>query len=549
MHKDVIYIDTEDDITAIIGKIKASNEKIVALVPPKRIGVLQSAVNLRLLARITETSNKHLVLVTNNKALVALSAIAMIPVAKNLQSKPEIAEIDPVEVDDGEDIIEGANMPIGDLVKTTDNSTDAVVTDVIDTIDIDGTIAKKEFNNPDQKNLSKNVKVPNFITFRRKLFIGIVLAICLIVFLVWAVIYAPSAKIIITAQTSPAPVSLAVKLGGTAVTDVTKNVVQTVLKQTKKDVSVTFTATGKKDIGNKAVGIITVKNCDGDSFVILANTEFTANSGQKFVNPAEAVVPKLAGKASTCIINGTGAGAVDVAVVAEKQGETYNIDPTTYSIDGVGASAFVYANGTAMAGGTTKLATVVTADDIQKATQALNDLSSDSVKQQLIGQFTNGEIVVKDSFKVDHVAAVSVPAVDIEATAPVKLTSATTYTLTAIAKAELQTFLKDSITKQIKDVKSQRIYDDGIDAVALSGYLSNDQGATVNVTTTGKIGPNIDQDSIKKQSKGKQYGDVQSLISEIEGINSVDVKFSYFWVNTVPNDDNKITVEFRLENA
>ena len=549
MHKDVIYIDTEDDITAIIGKIKASNEKIVALVPPKRIGVLQSAVNLRLLARITETSNKHLVLVTNNKALIALSAIAMIPVAKNLQSKPEIAEIDPVEVDDGEDIIEGANMPIGDLVKTTDNSTDAVVTDVIDTIDIDGTVAKKEFNNPDQKNLSKNVKVPNFITFRRKLFIGIVLAICLIVFLVWAVIYAPSAKIIITAQTSPAPVSLAVKLGGTAVTDVTKNVVQTVLKQTKKDVSVTFTATGKKDIGNKAVGIITVKNCDGDSFVILANTEFTANSGQKFVNPAEAVVPKLAGKASTCIINGTGAGAVDVAVVAEKQGETYNIDPTTYSIDGVGASAFVYANGTAMAGGTTKLATVVTADDIQKATQALNDLSSDSVKQQLIGQFTNGEIVVKDSFKVDHVAAVSVPAVDIEATAPVKLTSATTYTLTAIAKAELQTFLKDSITKQIKDVKSQRIYDDGIDAVALSGYLSNDQGATVNVTTTGKIGPNIDQDSIKKQSKGKQYGDVQSLISEIEGINSVDVKFSYFWVNTVPNDDNKITVEFRLENA
>ena len=47
MNKDIIYIDVEDDITAIIGKIKASKEKIVALVPPKRIGVLQSAVNLR----------------------------------------------------------------------------------------------------------------------------------------------------------------------------------------------------------------------------------------------------------------------------------------------------------------------------------------------------------------------------------------------------------------------------------------------------------------------------------------------------------------------
>ena len=50
--KDIIYIDVEDDITAIIGKIKESKEKIIALVPPKRIGVLQSAVNLRLLARL-----------------------------------------------------------------------------------------------------------------------------------------------------------------------------------------------------------------------------------------------------------------------------------------------------------------------------------------------------------------------------------------------------------------------------------------------------------------------------------------------------------------
>ena len=51
MNKDVIYIDVEDDITAIISKVKASKEKIVALVPPKRVGVLQSAVNLHLLSR------------------------------------------------------------------------------------------------------------------------------------------------------------------------------------------------------------------------------------------------------------------------------------------------------------------------------------------------------------------------------------------------------------------------------------------------------------------------------------------------------------------
>ena len=110
MQKDIIYIDTEDDITAIIGKIKASSDKIIALVPPKRAGVLQSAVNLRLLARTADKADKHLVIITNDRALIALSASAKIPVAKNLQSKPEVMEIPALEIDDGEDVIEGAEL-------------------------------------------------------------------------------------------------------------------------------------------------------------------------------------------------------------------------------------------------------------------------------------------------------------------------------------------------------------------------------------------------------------------------------------------------------
>jgi len=74
MNKDVIYIDVEDDITAIIGKVKDAKQKIVAVVPPKRMGVLQSAVNLRLLGRAAEQSNKRIVLISNNAALAALAA-------------------------------------------------------------------------------------------------------------------------------------------------------------------------------------------------------------------------------------------------------------------------------------------------------------------------------------------------------------------------------------------------------------------------------------------------------------------------------------------
>ena len=124
MNKDVVYIDVEDDITAIIGKVKQSKDKVVALVPPKRIGVLQSAVNLRLLARAAKQADKHLALVTSNQSLIALATAASIPVAKNLQTKPELAEIPALKVDDEDDIIDGGTLPIGDHAGMKDDNKD-----------------------------------------------------------------------------------------------------------------------------------------------------------------------------------------------------------------------------------------------------------------------------------------------------------------------------------------------------------------------------------------------------------------------------------------
>ena len=550
MNKDIIYIDTEDDITAIIGKIKSSKEKIVALVPPKRTGVLQSAVNLRLLSRMAGKNSKNLVLITNNKSLIALSATAKIPYAKNLQSKPEIAEIAALEIDDGEDIIDGAQLPIGELAKTVDAKTGDDVTDDLSAIDIDGegpkngSMASKE----SVKKAKNKVKVPNFSRFRKKLFLGIAAGVALVIFLIWAIWFAPSAKIIITAKTDPAPVSETVILGGTSPSDINKNTIQSITKQIKKDMSVEFTATGTKDVGEKATGTIKIENCESTgSFSISVGTIFVSSSNLNFVSNSSVIVPGFSGTVKDCQNDGTGAGVANVNVTAQQSGTDYNIAATDYSISGV--SGFVYAQGSAMTGGTTRVATVVTADDVQKASQALVDLPSNDVKQQLTKQFTNGEIVITDSFSIDRAAAVSVPAIGAEATGKAKLTSSTTFSMTAIAKSELEPFLNESINKQISDSKTQRIYNNGINKVKLTGYQKNEQNSTVNISTVGQIGPKIDKEAIKKQAEGKHYGDVQSTLEDIKGVDSVDIKFSYFWVTTVPNDNNKVQVEFKITNA
>jgi len=56
--KDTVYIDIDDDITAIIDKVEAAKNKVVALVLPKRSSVLQSIVNMRLLKRGADNSSK-----------------------------------------------------------------------------------------------------------------------------------------------------------------------------------------------------------------------------------------------------------------------------------------------------------------------------------------------------------------------------------------------------------------------------------------------------------------------------------------------------------
>ena len=60
---------------------------------------------------------------------------------------------------------------------------------------------------------------------------------------------------------------------------------------------------------------------------------------------------------------------------------------------------------------------------------------------------------------------------------------------------------------------------------------------------------NIKEANVKDQAKGKSYGEVQSAIESIEGVEDVDVKFSPFWVKSVPKDINKINVEFKIKDV
>jgi len=558
MNKDVIYIDVDDDVTAIIGKIKSAKEKIVALVPPKRAGALQSAVNLRLLERMAKTDKKQLVLITNNQALIGLAANAKIPVAKNLQSKPELAEVPALIVDDGDDIIDGADLPVGDHAATvkvkdgTKPAADDSRSEAIDATDlnIDGedvavgaaaaatarrgaakTAGVKGKNRP---------KIPNFDTFRKKLFLGIGGGIALVALLIWMFVFAPAATVIITARTTPTPVSASIKLGGTAATNYQQGIVSSVSKQDKKDVTLEFAATGQKDVGSKATGTLKVSRLTQSDYTLPAGSGFNTTTGLVFNTDKDVIIP-----ASQPCFPSYCAQSATVTVTAAESGTNYN--GATGTATGPSGTTGTFQGPTA--GGTSKIAKVVSADDLERAKGDLLGKSTDDEKKALIKSFTNGEIVIDSSFTVVRGDATSNPAVNQEApTGKATLTVPTTYTIQAIAKADLDSYLKAYLNAKLDNANSQKVYSTGIDGATVGNFKQDGDTLLATVNATGSVGPKIDEAAVKDQVKGKRYGEVQQSLEAIDGVQEVDVQFSYFWVRTVPNNTSKINIEFKVKD-
>lgn len=540
MNKDVIYIDVEDDITNIVSKIKDSKARIVALVPPKRVGILQSAVNMRLLNRAAENAEKRIVLITGDQALSGLAAAARIPVAKTLQSRPEIAEIPAIDIDDGDDVIDGSEIPVGELA---DRATPKARNKADDAID--AAIAEDEKPSKPVKPAKPagkgKPKVPDFNVFRKKLVLiggGIVL---FVLFMVWAIWFAPHATVVITAKTTTSTVDKSVTLKQDGKVDAANNTIKSLRQEQKKELSVDFTPTGKKKVGEKASGTMHLVRTSVSSLTLTIPAGTSFSSGDyTFVSTEPA---SLSG--TSIGPGGVIQSVATVKVQATQVGSEYNLSSRSYSSNVSGFSAA----GTAMSGGSSREVTVVSADDVAKAKVKLDAQKDASLQSAVKALFPSSSIVINESYQEARSNPTPSVAVDHEASGTVQLKTTVTASMQGIDRSDMKQFLEDTLKKEIGSKKNQKIYNDGSNEVKFAQYSERNNAVQVRLTANAKIGPEIDEHKVKEQVKGRNYGDVQSSLESIEGVQDVDTKFSPFWVRTVPNNDKHISIEFKLDNG
>lgn len=550
--KDVIYVDVDDEITGIIDKVENAEQKVVALVLPKRAASLQSIVNMKLLKRSAEQADKNVVLITSEQALLPLAGAAGLHVAKNLQSAPEVpaapagavttpaAEelaVDPDDTAAGDDEDElpakfDYSRPVGALAAAHEAENP-------ETIDLDD--ADEPRAAPAGKaSAASKVKVPNFDRFRLMLGLGAVAFIALIVFIILALFVLPKATV--TIQTSSEPVSANFNLTASPSTtslDSQKGVLPSKLETTDQTASQQVTATGQQNNGDKATGAITMSaqvcapNLGHTPSDVPSGTG-VSSGGNNYITEDDASF-HFSGGSGSCV--NYSSGSVDIKALAA--GSKYNVSSADFS---VASRSDVSASGSA-SGGSDNIVTVLSQNDVDSVKSKLTSgNNSDTFTKSFIQKLQNqGEYVLSSTLKagdpqIDASPAVGQPAST--ANVSVKIT----YTVLTVRKSDLSQAIQDKMAGQINKSKQK-----------LNGNFLNDANVTVqsqpaansavlaiNENTTAV--PIIDVAAVKKQTEGHKVGDVKAVISNWPGVKNVDVKLSPFWVSKAPKKDGKITV-------
>lgn len=524
MSKEVIYIDAKDDVTSVIDKIKKAEQKIVALVPPKQIGILQSVVNLQLIAHTAKQYKKVLVIITNQEALIKLTAVAKIPVAKTLTSKPEMPEIPALKVDGDDDLIDGTKLGIGELAGLKPKPTEE----------------KQSGESVMPKLAPAKIKVPNYDKFRKKLLIGGVGAVVLICFLVWALVFAPQADVTITTNTKNVNVSSSVTLVNQLnQTNLDKNLLYAQTQKSSRKRSYEFEVTGQKDIRTAATGTVTLTRIVGGSMTVPAGTSFTSGSqGCSYITVETVTLPGRSipiGKPDP--VDGT----VNVKVRATVTGDQCNATARTYSPS---ISGIAVAKGSEMTGGTSRIVKVMTQADYEKAKTELLKDSHDAAVKELRNKFDSSMLIIEDSLITQESEITTSSKVDEEAkNGKVRLEQTINYQISAFTRKTLEEYIGRIALKNNKSDKIKlKSYNSGIDQIVFSDFVNKDNKMSVRIAAQAQIGPEINADEVKEFIKGKPFGDVQAHYSSIEGIKDVDIKLSPFWVKSIPKNKQKINV-------
>jgi len=554
---EIIYLEPDEEITSVIDKIKNSKTNSLGLVVPREATILQSVVNLRLLSREAGSLGKDIAIVTTDRIGQNLASQVGLVVYNSIEEQkpkfvppkpvPEPSEV--IEID-AKEISKLDNRPPADVsvhhFQEKRKEKSFLPSKPFEVKTAKGIVSNMAKEKPAGfSGLNLNQKAKDIKIFKKLLWP--IIAILLILILIATYLLLPKADIIVYVpsdnypKTLPLVVSKDVKKA-----DLVSSTVPGTIIEASADKEEKFSSTGKKTIGDKAHGTITIENhLDSNGHAFGAGTKLSSSS--KTFLTKEAVTVPGAGVSGGNIVP----GSIKVEIEAENPGAEYNVKAGRFTILGLSANQQegVYGNATdAMTGGMSKEVQVVSSTDYNDAKNKLMTELAATVDADFAKKTKDQKLLDKAILKPEPVVTSSAN-IDGEAA---------DFTMKVTYKEQVMVFditsVKDLLTEVLQtgapaDKMIGIPNDESLGlAVDKTDYDKGVLNLTANVAA--KISPKIDTEKLRSAITGKSRSEAINYLQSQTGIQKAEVNlWPVIWFKKLPVLESKVKVRIEYVSS
>lgn len=300
----------------------------------------------------------------------------------------------------------------------------------------------------------------------------------------------------------------------------------------------TIGASGKKDVGDKAHGEVTIYNNNIDSDASLSpGTTIKSSNGLEFTLDKDIKVASAAGD----VFSGTKPGTANVKVTASDIGTNFNL-PSDTKFTVAGNSALAAKNDNAFSGGTKKSITIVSNDDLVKLKTELIKNLENKVKDELLKQSQSDDSILPvvlstniEKSKYDKDAG--------DEGKTVKLTATIKFTGLSYQNTDEKKFAKAIFDK--KYANNMTYDENNIEIQLKDPKKENDNEISATLDLNASLLPKIETQVLSKKLSGKPAREANTLISQLPQVKNMTVAYNpniYFLAKLFPNLPNNVTV-------
>lgn len=306
----------------------------------------------------------------------------------------------------------------------------------------------------------------------------------------------------------------------------------------KGTLQLTFPASGKKAVSNKAKGKMTIYNAFSSvPQTLVATTRFLTPDNKLFRLEKAVTIP------GAKIVDGKITPSSIIAdAVADQPGEAYNVGPVNhFTIPGFKGTpryeGFYAESKEAMTGGFIGEVAVPSAQDLKSGRESISRSLQDSLKQKTLLQWPAGLKLIEGAteFKI------------LREETQEKVAEESKFGIVAEAEFKALAFKEEEVKKIfVNKALSQLQGDYEVLEFALTYNLGRSDFSKGTMSFPAKatvfLRRAVNVDELRNRLAGKSEADLKTIIFSLPGLENAKISFWPFWVSWSPNDVDKIKI-------